>query len=169
MTDTTTPAAVDPQQERGGDDVVREQLRARIAAYVQPTFRHSGDPTPHPDEVALVERLTESVALPYELKLRAVVAELEQLQAQPIAADFFQPGHTYIEAKPFTAPEGLTVFHCVGVGRFPDDTEQAGPLMAFGFATRAHPGRDWNLFVCNDAAWSDGWHEYDTTGCDDHA
>lgn len=85
MTDPTTPAAVDPQQERGGDDAavgLREELRARLAAHVQPTFRHDGDPTPHPDEAVLVDRLTDNIFLPYELKLRAAVAELEQLWAE---------------------------------------------------------------------------------------
>lgn len=58
---------------------LRADLRARIAAHVAPTFRHSGDPDPHPDEDALVERLTDAV-LPLEVELRAALGRLKQLE-----------------------------------------------------------------------------------------
>lgn len=58
---------------------IREDVRARLAAHVAPTFRHDDDPTPHPDETALVDRLTDAV-MPLEVRLRAVLAEREQLE-----------------------------------------------------------------------------------------
>lgn len=61
---------------------LREEVRARLAAWIQPTFRHDGDPDPHPDEAALVDRLTDGVVLPYELKLREALAEVEKLRAR---------------------------------------------------------------------------------------
>lgn len=76
--------------------------------------------------------------------------------------DFFQAGHTYIQAKPFTAPELLTVFRCIVVTDFPGRDDGAGPL-AFGFATPAHPGDRWSIYVCRQAIWTDGWTEYDQT------
>lgn len=69
-----------------GDDAIagrlRADLHARVGAHVQPTFRHDGDPDPHPDEAALVSRLTDDVVLPYELKLRELRAENERLRAE---------------------------------------------------------------------------------------
>lgn len=73
-------------------------------------------------------------------------------------ADFFQPGHTYIEAKPFTAPEGLTVFRCIAVDEYPG---RPGEILALGFATPAYPGDNWNVFLCRRGAWAEGWTEYD--------
>lgn len=61
---------------------LREEVRAKLAAWVQPTFRHDGDPDPHPDEDALVDRLTDGVVLPYELKLREVLVEVDQLRTR---------------------------------------------------------------------------------------
>lgn len=68
----------------GHDNVqtLRDGLHARVEAFVRPTFRHDGDPTPHPDEAALVDLLTDEVVLPYELKLRATVEQMKRLKAK---------------------------------------------------------------------------------------
>jgi len=65
-----------------GTDRIRGQLRARIAAHVAPTFRASCERELHADETALVDRLTDDLVLPYELKLRAVEDENARLRGE---------------------------------------------------------------------------------------
>lgn len=74
-------------------------------------------------------------------------------------ADFFQAGHTYIQAKPYTPPEALTVFQCRSVTTFPGTDGLAGEPIAFGFATPAHPGDHWSVYLCRQAVWAEGWTE----------
>lgn len=69
MTDPTADAAAD----------LREQVRMRIAAYVLGTFRVSEEQEPHPDETALVERLTDAV-LPLETERCRALARNTRLR-----------------------------------------------------------------------------------------
>jgi len=80
-------------------------------------------------------------------------------------ADFFEPGKTYIQAKPFQAPEALRVFHCTAVADHP-----AGHGMrAFGFMATAYPGDNWCSAVRQPRDWEQGWHEYDEPTANAHA
>lgn len=79
-------------------------------------------------------------------------------------ADFFQAGHTYIQAKIYTPPESLVVFQCRSIATFPGTDGPAGEQIAFGFATPAHPGNHWTVCVYLPADWAKGWTEYDETG-----
>lgn len=65
-----------------GTDAIRDQLRARIAAHVAPAFRPDGNLDPHADEIALVDRLTNALVLPYEIKLRAVEDENARMREE---------------------------------------------------------------------------------------
>lgn len=96
-----------------------------------------------------------------EEKYRRIADLARSRSAAPV--DFFQAGKTYIEAKPFTAPEALTVFRCIAVDQFPGHGGPAGDLLALGFATDASRDDHWNFFLCRQEAWAEGWTEYDTT------
>lgn len=64
---------------------LREQVRMRIAAYVLGTFRVSEEQEPHPDETALVERLTDAV-LPLEVERCSILAKNARLRNERDAA-----------------------------------------------------------------------------------
>lgn len=72
---------------------------------------------------------------------------------------FFEPGKTYIEAKPFTAPELLYLFRCVAVAEHP----AKGERRAFGFLASVWPGTDWCSGARGPGDWAGGWNEYDDT------
>lgn len=66
---------------------------------------------------------------------------------------FFEPGKTYIENKPFAAPEITEVFQCVAVAGHP-----AGRgLRAFGFSANAYPADNWVTDARTEGDWEQGW------------
>ena len=69
----------------------------------------------------------------------------------------FIPGTTYIDNRPFAAPEQLRLFDCRLVSAAPDGTE-----FAFGFGAVAFPGNAWRPVVLTAGQWSEppGWIEY---------
>lgn len=86
-------------------------------------------------------------------KLRAALKALSQVPK----AEFFQPGVTYIEQRPFAAPETLSIFHCLTVAEHP----RAGAgLRALGFGCHAHPGNDWVSAALTTNDWTSGWSVY---------
>lgn len=80
-----------------------------------------------------------------------------------VETGFFLPGTTYIQNRPFAAPETLQIFQCVAVAPFPGEGEIAGDMIAFGFGTDAGPGDMWQVFLCRSTAWTEdgGWIEYE--------
>lgn len=127
---------------------MNDQLRDRLAAAARSVAIDVARDHDDPGTEILVD---------LDQLLDAIDSILDDKPAGP--ADFFEAGKTYIEAKPFMAPEGLTVFRCIAVDKFPAELD--GDLIAFGFATPAYPGDRWSLFLCRQAAWAAGWHEYD--------
>ena len=68
-------------------------------------------------------------------------------------AAFFEPGKTYIENRPFAAPEATEVFQCVAVAEHPSGRG----IRAFGFGANAYPGDNWASYVLDLEAWGQGW------------
>lgn len=80
---------------------------------------------------------------------------------QTAQLDFFQPGVTYIEQRPFAAPETLSIFRCLTVAEHP----RAGAgLRALGFQAHANPGNDWVSAAMTINDWSHGWSIYTPLG-----
>jgi len=74
-------------------------------------------------------------------------------------ADFFTAGHTYIQNKPYKAPELLDLFRCVHVATNPRN----GEPRAFGFAKPSNAGDDaWYSTALGPSQWASKWVEVDT-------
>lgn len=141
-----------------------EQLTARTRDEILNT-RNMGQHGIRAIEEALAHRgLTLAEADPRQDHKTNSAAAGESGDPDPTApADFFQAGRTYIQAKPYTPPENLTVFQCWSIATFPGTGEIAGEQLAFGFATAAHPGNHWSVYLCRRETWTEGWTEYDQT------
>jgi hypothetical protein len=72
---------------------------------------------------------------------------------------FFEPGRSYIQARPFAAPETVEIFRCVGVGMHPAKHE----MRAFGFIAHVYPGDDWFSAALDMDSWEAGWQEVSPT------
>lgn len=72
--------------------------------------------------------------------------------------DFFQVGESYVDNRPFAAPEQLRLFQC----RLVDTHPRTGQLVAFGFGrvgvSDQHSG-DWHRVSLDQGDWTtgDGW------------
>lgn len=80
-------------------------------------------------------------------------------------ADFFEPGKTYVQAKPFRPPEDLLMFRCRLVEEHPRWREPR----AFGWIATVYPGDNWASAVRNPGDWNHGWSEYDEPSVVDHS
>lgn len=78
----------------------------------------------------------------------------------PAAADFFQAGHTYIQAGRLANP---TIFQCWSVATFPGTDALAGKAVAFGFTPSTISPYGWSIYIARRNDWTDGWTEYDET------
>lgn len=67
---------------------------------------------------------------------------------------FFKPGATYIENRPYDAPEIRRYFRVTATDRAPD----TGALYAFGFG-RAGTANPWVLVILDEEQWAAGWIE----------
>lgn len=55
----------------------------------------------------------------------------------------FEVGKTYVENKPYRAPELVGVLKVEWIGETPDKIA----TLLFGFVTTLYPGKDWNLHL----------------------
>lgn len=98
---------------------LREQVRARIEAYVMGTFRVSYEQEPHPDEVALVDRLTDAV-LPLEEERRAVLARSAELEAENARMreelKQLRAGRTFLDGQVFVSGWYAHAEACASLG-----------------------------------------------------
>jgi hypothetical protein len=113
-------------------------------------------------------RLRCFISLPHPAEwYRARIADFEQLLAlvepanNATSLEFFQPGVTYIENRPFAAPETLTVFRCELVT---DHPRTGAGLRALGFQCHANPATDWVSTAMTISDWTAGWNIYTPLG-----
>lgn len=91
--------------------------------------------------------------------LCAVQAEIiddeEECEMTEQHDDFFTPGATYIQNKPFRAPEALYVFRCAAAEAAPGTSKR----YALGFVTTAYASdKDrWVPAAYEQMHWEDGW------------
>lgn len=69
-------------------------------------------------------------------------------------ANFFEPGHTYVQADPYRAPELMVVFKCIAVAEHPSKHE----MRALGFHSTVQAD-EWASAAYRPGQWDQGWVE----------